>query len=119
MYDAKVKKAYVYCAKGDRKFDTFSKWISYLQDRGYLKDIDQLFKSQLSHHSINCIYLSTSKYKPYWKVTSFVNAEDILSSIQEKVKPGGEFSGTAIRKISEGTQLRYCVIDQRSSHRLI
>ncbi|PKY42191.1 hypothetical protein RhiirA4_455947 [Rhizophagus irregularis] len=44
---------------------------------------------------------------PYWKVTSFVNAEDILLSIQEKVLPGGEFSGTAIQKINEGLEFHF------------
>ncbi|CAB4416107.1 unnamed protein product [Rhizophagus irregularis] len=37
MYDIKIKKAYVYSVKGDCKFDTFLKWISYLQNRGYFK----------------------------------------------------------------------------------
>ncbi|CAB5191010.1 unnamed protein product [Rhizophagus irregularis] len=50
--------------------------------------------------------LSTSN-SLYWKTSLLINTTDILSSIQEKVKPGGEFSGTAIRKISEGLELHF------------
>jgi hypothetical protein len=83
MYDAKVKKAYVYNAKSDRKFDTFSKWISYLQDRGYFKEhrsaVATIFlQANPTTPSIASI-LSTSKYMPYWKVTSLINAKDNVS----------------------------------------
>jgi hypothetical protein len=83
MYDAKVKKAYVYSAKSDRKFDTFSKWISYLQDRGYFKEhrsaVATIFlQANPTTPSIASI-LSTSKYMPYWKVTSLINAKDNVS----------------------------------------
>ncbi len=37
MFDATKKKAFVYDAKTDYKFETFSKWIDVLGSRGYFK----------------------------------------------------------------------------------
>jgi hypothetical protein len=37
MYDGKEKKAYVYCIKSDRKFETFSQWINILKSQRLFK----------------------------------------------------------------------------------
>jgi hypothetical protein len=83
MYEAKEKKTYVYSVKGDRKFDTFSKWISYLQDRGYFKGrrsaVATIFLEANPTSSSIASILSTSNYTPYWKTTSLINTADILS----------------------------------------
>ncbi|EXX64530.1 hypothetical protein RirG_141830 [Rhizophagus irregularis DAOM 197198w] len=110
MYEVKDKKAYVYSVKDNRKFDTFSKWIDYLENRGYFKGRKSatatiFLEANPTSPSIASI-LSTSN-SLYWKTSLLINITDILSSIQEKVKPGGEFSGTAIRKISEGLELHF------------
>ncbi|UZO01507.1 uncharacterized protein OCT59_012605 [Rhizophagus irregularis] len=110
MYEVKDKKAYVYSVKDNRKFDTFSKWIDYLGNRGYFKGRRSatatiFLEANPTSPSIASI-LSTSN-SLYWKTSLLINTTDILSSIQEKVKPGGEFSGTAIRKISEGLELHF------------
>ncbi|EXX63766.1 hypothetical protein RirG_149280 [Rhizophagus irregularis DAOM 197198w] len=110
MYEIKDKKAYVYSVKDNRKFDTFSKWIDYLGNRGYFKGRRSatatiFLEANPTSPSIASI-LSTSN-SLYWKTSLLINTTDILSSIQEKVKPGGEFSGTAIRKISEGLELHF------------
>ena len=51
--------------------------------------------------------LSTSNYTSYWKTKSLINTADILSSIQEKILPGGEFAGTAVQKINEGLEFHF------------
>ena len=111
MYDAKEKKAYVYSVKGDCKFDTFSKWLDYLQSRGFFKGrrsaVATIFlEANPTSPSIASI-LSTSNYTSYWKTTSLINTEDILLSIQEKILPGGEFAGTAVQRINEGLEFRF------------
>jgi len=111
MYEAKEKKTYVYSVKGDCKFDTFSKWISYLQDRGYFKGrrsaVATIFlEANPTSPSIASI-LSTSNYTSYWKTKSLINTADVLSSIQEKILPGGEFAGTAVQKINEGLEFHF------------
>jgi len=69
MYDAKQKKAYVYSVKGDRKFDIFSKWLDYLQSRGFFKGrrsaVATIFlEANPTSPSIASI-LSTSNYTSY------------------------------------------------------
>jgi hypothetical protein len=112
MYDAREKKAYVYCVKGDRKFDTFFKWISYLQSRGFFKGrrsaIATIFlEANPTSPSIASILSNNTSITSYWKVTSLINTADILSAIQEKVLPGGEFAGIAVQKISEGLEFHF------------
>ncbi len=111
MYDAKQKKAYVYSVKGDRKFDIFSKWLDYLQSRGFFKGCRSavatiLLEANPTSPSIASI-LSTSNYTSYWKTTSLINTADILLSIQEKILPGGEFAGIAVQKINEGLEFHF------------
>src|SRR5207248_8867689 len=74
MYNAKEKKAYVYSVKGDCKFDTFSKWLDYLQGRGVFKGrrsaIATIFlEANPTSPSIASI-LSTPNYTSYWKTKS-------------------------------------------------
>ncbi|RGB26258.1 hypothetical protein C1646_820517, partial [Rhizophagus diaphanus] len=111
IYDAKEKKAYVYSVKGDCKFDTFSKWLDYLQSRGFFKGrrsaVATIFlEANPTSPSIASI-LSTSNYATYWKTTSLIYSTDILSSIQEKILPGGEFAGTAVQNINEGLEFHF------------
>jgi hypothetical protein len=110
MYEAKEKKAYVYSAKDNRKFDTFSKWIDYLGNRRSFKGRRSatatiFLEANPTSPSIASI-LSTSN-SSYWKTSLLINTIDILSSIQEKVIPGGEFAGTAIQRISEGLEFHF------------
>jgi len=111
MYDPKEKKAYVYSIKDDRKFDKFSKWIDYLQNRGFFKGrrsaIATIFLEPNPTSPSIASILSTSEYISYWKVTSLLNTTEILSSIQEKVLPGGEFAGTVIQKITGGLEFHF------------
>ncbi|CAB5395645.1 unnamed protein product [Rhizophagus irregularis] len=110
MYNAKEKKAYMYSIKDDRKFDSFFKWINWLKNRGYFKGkrsaIATIFlKPNPTSPSIASI-LHTD-YTPYWKATSLINTTDILSSIQEKILPEGEFTGTAVQKIIGGLEFNF------------
>lgn len=111
MYDVKEKKAYVYSVKGDHKFDSFYKWINYLKNqkcfKGHRSAVANIFlKPNPSSPSIASI-LHTSDYTPYWKMTTLINTEDIISSIQEKISPGGEFAGTVVQKISGGLEFHF------------
>jgi hypothetical protein len=111
MYDAREKKAYVYSVQYDRKFDTFSRWINYLQGRGFFKGrrsaVATIFlEANPTSLSIASI-LFTSNNTPYWKATSLINTEDIFLSVQKKVLPGEEFAGTAIQKISGGLEFHF------------
>ena len=112
MCNAKEKKAYVYSVKGDCKFDTFSKWLDYLQGwevfKGRRSAIATIFlEANLTSPSIASILSTLSNYTSYWKTKSLINTADILSSIQEKILPGGEFAGTAIQKINEGLEFHF------------
>ena len=110
MYEAKEKKAYVYSVKDNRKFDTFSKWIDYLRNRGSFKGRRSatatifLEANPTSPSIASILSISNSLY---WKTSLLVNTTDILSLIQEKVLSGGEFAGTAIQKINEGLELHF------------
>ena len=111
MYDLKEKKACVYSIKDDRKFDGFSKWIDYLQGRGFFKGrrsaIATIFLEPNPTSPSIASILYTSEYTSYWKATSLINTTEILSSIQEKILPGGEFAGTVVQEIIGGLEFRF------------
>ena len=71
----------MYSVKGDGKFDTFSKWLDYLQGQGSFKGrrsaIATIFlEANPTSPSIASI-LSTSNYTSYWKTKSLINTADI------------------------------------------
>ncbi|CAB4425036.1 unnamed protein product [Rhizophagus irregularis] len=124
MYDVKEKKAYVYSVKNDCKFDTFFKWMNYLKNRGYFKGKRSaaatiFLKPNPTSPSIASILNTDYDYTPYWKTTTLTNTEDILSFIQEKILPGGEFAGTAVQKINGGLEFNFFKEGQREKKLLI
>lgn len=111
MYDAKEEKAYVYNVKGDCKFNSFYKWINYLKNQKCFKGnrlaVANIFlKLNPSSLSIASI-LYTSDYIPYWRTKSLINSADILSLIQERILPGGEFADTSMQEISGGLEFQF------------
>jgi hypothetical protein len=124
MYDGKEKKAYVYCIKSDRKFETFSKWINSLK-------VQRLFKGHRSapatiflepnptRLSIASI-LNETNYVQYWKKSYLINISDILLSIKEKILPGQEFSGTSVQRINnESLEFRFVAKDEQPEKKLL
>lgn len=72
MFDAKEKKAYIYSVKNDRKYDTFSKWITALKNlrlfKGHRSALQLFFWNQiliahqLHQFLVNQIILHTGKH---------------------------------------------------------
>ncbi|RHZ87681.1 hypothetical protein Glove_33g145 [Diversispora epigaea] len=119
MYDAKEKRAQVYCMKKDLKFETFSQWINSLKNRGFFKGhksaIATIFlESNPSSSPISSI-LRESNYKLYWKNSNLVYISDILQIVQEKVKPGGKFAGTSIKEINNELEFYFPTTEQLST----
>jgi len=100
MFDATKKKAFVYDAKTDYKFETFSKWIDVLGSRGY-------FKGKRS--ALVTVFLEPNPSSP--NIASILRVAaciaDVLSSIREMAARDGELAGTGIREIEGGVELRF------------
>jgi hypothetical protein len=110
FYDAKEKKAYVYSVVNDHKYETFSKWMVGLKNRG-------LFKGYRS--ALATIFLEPNPSSPsigsilrnesisYWKASTYTNIQDILSLIKRESLTGGKFMGIVVQEISEGLELHF------------
>ncbi|RHZ77617.1 hypothetical protein Glove_174g111 [Diversispora epigaea] len=119
MYNAKEKRAQVYCMKKNLKFETFSQWINSLKNQEFFKRhksaIATIFlESNLSSSPISFI-LYKSNYKLYWKNSNLVYISDILQIVQEKVKPGGKFAGILIKEINNELEFYFPTTEQLST----
>jgi hypothetical protein len=123
MYDGKEKKAYVYCIKSDRKFETFSQWINILKSQRLFKGNRSAIATIFLEPNPTCPSIASilceTDYLPYWKATSLINPSDILLSIKEKILPGKEFFGTAIQEISEGLEFRFIAKEGQPEKKLL
>ena len=102
MFDATKKKAFVYDAKTDYKFETFSKWIDVLGSRGYFKGkrsalVTVFLEPNPSSPNIASI-LRAPDHGQYWKKSVAACIADVLSSIREMAARDGELQGREYEK---------------------
>src|SRR6185436_8650451 len=111
MYNGKENKAYIYCIKSNRNFDTFFKWINHLKKLRLFKGKRSSLATIFLEQNPTCLSIASilnhTDYKPYWKTTSLINTIDILSFIQQKILPGEEFARTSIQEIIGGLELGF------------
>ena len=111
FYDTKEKKAYVYSIKDNRKYETFSKWITGLKIqrlfKGYKSALTTIFLEPSPSSTPIASILRESNYIPYWKNSNCANIQDIFLLIQKESLLGGKFAGTIIQEINEGLELYF------------
>ncbi|RHZ83510.1 hypothetical protein Glove_91g32 [Diversispora epigaea] len=123
MYDIKEKKSFLYCCKRDQRFETFSQWINSLKNRGLFKGhrsaIATIFLEPNPTSSPIATILREPDYKLYWKKTLLINSIEIIKFFQDKILPGEEFAGTAIKEISEGLEFRFPTKEHQPEKKLL
>ncbi|CAB5347123.1 unnamed protein product [Rhizophagus irregularis] len=111
MFDAKEKKAYIYSVKNDRKYDTFSKWITALKNlrlfKGHRSAFATIFLEPNPNSPSIASILGESNYSSYWKTSTYTSLEEIFSLIQKKIFLEGIFLGTIVQKITDGLEFHF------------